>query len=101
AHNKDLKQLFELAEENIRNAHHLLEDVGLRVRKKPVMNCWIDVEDLRTQGLFAYCLQGGGNVVYIATLKEQLMHVQRELQVKGWQSQIFKVASGPKIIGSE
>ncbi|MBI2583077.1 MAG: hypothetical protein HYW25_00280 [Candidatus Aenigmarchaeota archaeon] len=101
AHNKDLKQLFELAEENIRNAHYLLEEVGLRVRKKPIMNCWLDVEELRSQGLFAYCLQGGGNVVYIATLKEQLSQVQRELQGKGWQSQICKVASGPKIVRSE
>ncbi len=98
---KDFAAMLENAEENIRNAHCLLEDMGLRVRKKKIMECWIDVEEMRAAGLRAYCLQGGGNYVSVACLKEQADKVYDELVKRGWKPLKYKVASGPKAIKSE
>ncbi len=98
---KDFVTMLKNAEENIRNAHYLLEDVGLRVRRKKIMDCWIDVEEMRAAGLHAYCLQGGGNLVSIACLKEQSDKVYAGLVERGWSPLKYKVASGPKIIRSE
>ncbi|MBI4177205.1 MAG: hypothetical protein HY516_02460 [Candidatus Aenigmarchaeota archaeon] len=98
---KDFVTVLKNAEENIRNAHYLLEDVGLRVRRKKIMDCWIDVEEMRAAGLHAYCLQGGGNLVSIACLKEQADKVYSELVGRGWSPLKYKVAGGPKVIRSD
>ncbi|MBI4167977.1 MAG: hypothetical protein HY515_03405 [Candidatus Aenigmarchaeota archaeon] len=95
---KDFVTMLKNSEDNIRNAHYLLEDVGLRVRRKKIMDCWIDVEEMRASGLRAYCLQGGGNLISIACLKEQADKVYNELVNRGWSPLKYKVAGGPKII---
>jgi mevalonate pyrophosphate decarboxylase len=95
---RDFVTVFKNAEENIRNAHYLLEDVGVRVRKKEMMNCCLDVEDMRRNGIETYYLVGGGNMVSIAFLNKQENLVFSELKKKGYNPIRYKVASGAKVI---
>ena len=98
---KKMQTIFENAEENIRNAHYLLEDLGLRVRRKEMMNLCLDIEDIRNRGHLAYYLIGGGNRLSVATFGEHVESVKGELKQKGWNFKECKIASGPKIIHSE
>ncbi|MGC9778637.1 MAG: hypothetical protein HZR80_05290 [Candidatus Heimdallarchaeota archaeon] len=98
--NKDYISLLKVAEENIRNAHELLEEVNLPVRKQEMMYLCEDVEKMRERKLEAYFLIGGGNLVTIATLDEYAEEIAKFLSSKNWEFYNFKVASAPKIIKS-
>ncbi len=98
--NKDYISLLKVAEENIRNAHELLEEVNLPVRKQEMMYLCEDVEKMRERKLEAYFLIGGGNLVTIATLDEYAEEIAKFLSNKNWEFYNFKVASAPKIIKS-
>ncbi|NHJ85088.1 MAG: hypothetical protein FK734_06475 [Asgard group archaeon] len=95
---KDFIKMLELAEENIRNAHELLEGVNLFVRKSEMLSLCMDIEQMRQEGILAYYLIGGGNLVTVATVKEYTNEVTAKLTNKKWHFYDFKVASGPKII---
>ncbi|MCW4006969.1 MAG: hypothetical protein NWF04_10345 [Candidatus Bathyarchaeota archaeon] len=94
---KDWDTVFAVAEENCANAHYLYESVGLRSRRKEMMNVVIDVEDLRKQGLSCYWTAGGGKVINIFTWGEDADKVKAELTKKGHAITEYKVASGAKV----
>ncbi|NHJ03944.1 MAG: hypothetical protein EAX90_03920 [Candidatus Heimdallarchaeota archaeon] len=91
-------QLLEIAEENIRNAHELLEGVGLAVRKPKMLELCKDIEKIRNKGIYCYYLIGGGNLVTVATIDQYAKDVSLFLKKKGWKFYDFKVASAPKIV---
>ena len=97
----NLVDLLETAEENIRNAHELLEGVGLVVRKPKMMELCSDIQQIREDGIPAYYLIGGGNLITIATLQQFAHQVATRLDSKKWQYYHFKVASAPKIVQSK
>lgn len=99
--NNNLVDLLEIAEENIQNAHELLEGVGLVVRKPKMMELCIDIQQMREDGIPAYYLIGGGNLITIATLQQYAQQVAKRLDSKNWQYHHFKVASAPKIVQSK
>lgn len=98
---KDFLALLETAEENIRNAHQLLEEVGLVVRKPKMMALCRTVEKMRELGVLSYYLIGGGNLITIATTSKYAPDVATYLAKECWTFYPFKVASYPKIIDSE
>jgi mevalonate pyrophosphate decarboxylase len=95
---KDLIELLEIAEENIRNAHELLEGVNTRVRKPEMMQLCKEIHALRDQDIPAYFLIGGGNLITVATLEDYSSAVVSHLENNGWAFTNYKVASGPKVI---
>jgi len=97
---RDFLDVLEAAEENIRNAHELLEDVGLVVRKPKMLELCNDIHQMRKDDIPAYFLIGGGNLITIATLKEYANKVTSVLTAKQWKFYHFKVASAPKILQS-
>ena len=98
---KDFVSLLKTAEENIRNAHELLEGVNLQVRKREMLDLCEDVETMREKHLEVYFLIGGGNLVTVATIDEYANEVAEFLSKKKWTFCNFKVASAPKIIKSK
>ncbi|MHA1125904.1 MAG: hypothetical protein ACTSO7_04790 [Candidatus Heimdallarchaeota archaeon] len=94
----NLISLLEAAEENIRNAHELLEEVNLVIRKPDMMNLCEDIHKMRENDLPAYFLIGGGNLITIATTKQYVKQVSEQLTKLNWLSYPFKVASKPKIL---
>ena len=98
---KDLIKVLATAEENIRNAHELLEGVGLVVRKSEMMKLCQEIESMRREGILAYYLIGGGNLITIATTTTYEKEVANYLSKQNWQYYPCKVASGPKIISWE
>lgn len=94
----NLLNLLETAETNIRNAHKLLEEVGLTIRKKEMMELCDNVHTMRTNGLPAYFLIGGGNLITIATIKKFENRVSNFLIEHDWSFKNFKVAGPPQII---
>ncbi len=97
---RDFLEVLEAAEENIRNAHELLEEVGLVVRKPKMLELCNDIHQMRKDDIPAYFLIGGGNLITIATLKEHANKVTSVLTAKKWKFYHFKVASAPKIVQS-
>ena len=97
----NIQALLETAEENIRNAHELLEGVGLVVRKPEMMNLCNDIHQMRKDGIPAYFLIGGGNLITIATLKNYADQVAKKLDELKWTYYHFKVGSAPKIVSNE
>ncbi|NHK30142.1 MAG: hypothetical protein FK730_02235 [Asgard group archaeon] len=97
----DFLTVLKNAEENIQNAHELLEGVGIQVRKPDIMNLCDDVIHLREKGIPAYYLIGGGNLVTIATIDKFSTKVANHLVDKKWIYHESKVAGPPKIISSE
>jgi len=95
---RDFITVLKNAEENIRNAHDLLEDVGVKVRRKEMMNCCLDIEDMRREGIEAYYLIGGGNMISVVFPNEQEDLVLSGLKKKGYNPLRYKVASGAKVI---
>lgn len=94
---KNYIKMLQFAEENIQNAHELLESVGLVVRKPEIMSLCNDIISMREQGILGYYLIGGGNLVTIATTVEYAEKVAKYLESKKWQFYNYKVASAPKI----
>ncbi|MBD3189799.1 MAG: hypothetical protein GF308_04105 [Candidatus Heimdallarchaeota archaeon] len=97
---KDFIALLEVAEENIRNAHQLLEGVGLVVRKPKMMALCHLVEKMRELDILAYYLIGGGNLITLATTSKYAPDVATYLAKECWPYYPFKVAGSPKIIDS-
>ncbi|HUT81776.1 MAG TPA: hypothetical protein VMZ29_11290 [Candidatus Bathyarchaeia archaeon] len=97
---KDFLNVLAVAEENIRNAHELLEGVGLNIRKSAMMQLCKDIEHMREEGILAYYLIGGGNLVTVATTSEYAKKVEEELTKRKWIYYNFKVASAPKLISN-
>ncbi len=95
---KDFLTVLESAEENIRNAHELLEEIGLVVRKPEMLELCNDIHQMRKDGIPAYFLIGGGNLITIVTLKKYANKVTSVLASKKWSFYHFKVASAPKIV---
>ncbi|MBN1330734.1 MAG: hypothetical protein JXA54_14780 [Candidatus Heimdallarchaeota archaeon] len=95
---KDFLDVLSTAEENIRNAHELLEGVGLIIRKQEIMELCKAIEIMRNEGIPAYYLIGGGNLVTIATINDYAFNVEEELNKKKWLFNKSKVASAPKLI---
>ncbi len=93
---KDFINLLAIAEENIRNAHELLEEIGLVIRKPEMMKLCTDIQNMRKEGILAYYLIGGGNLVTVATTDTYAKAVEEELKRKDWTYYHFKVASSPK-----
>lgn len=98
---KDWKKVFEAAEENMRNVNYLLEDNGVRTRRKEMMTSVIDVEEMRISGLPVYWVAGGGNVINVVSWGEHAQKVKEELIKRGWKPVEYKVASGAKVVHSE
>ncbi|MBK5112500.1 MAG: hypothetical protein KGD59_01450 [Candidatus Heimdallarchaeota archaeon] len=96
--NKDFVELLKTAEENIQNAHELLEGVEIRVRKPDMLKLCDHVKQMREEKIEAYYLIGGGNLVTIATTNIFAKAVSRFLSKYQWNYYEFKVASAPKII---
>ncbi|NHJ40241.1 MAG: hypothetical protein FK731_09440 [Asgard group archaeon] len=86
------------AEENIKNAHELLEEVGLYVRKQEIMRLCEEIEQIRETGILAYYLIGGGNLVTIATIDKYSDEVTSILEENKWVFYKSKVAGPPRII---
>jgi len=98
AKQNDFISMLEVAEENIRNAHELLEGVQLFVRKPEMMKLCREIESMRERGILAYYLIGGGNLVTVATTDAYATQVANELSAKGWTFYHYKVAGAPKVI---
>ena len=96
--NNDWKTVFSVAEENCANAHYLIESAGLRCRKKEMMNAWIDVEEIRAEGLPCYWTAGGGRVINVFSWGKEAEKVKKELIKRGYKPIEYKVAPSPKII---
>jgi mevalonate pyrophosphate decarboxylase len=94
----DFLQLLAIAEENIRNAHQLLEEMDLIVRKPEMLQLCNDISQMRQEGLPGYYLIGGGNLVTIATIDKHHAAIGNYLQEKGWTVYDYKVAGAPKIV---
>jgi len=94
----DMIGVFALAEENIRNAHELLEGTGLTTRKPDMMRLCSTIEEMRKNNILAYYLIGGGNLVTVATTEHYSTEVAKYLTSKNWTYYNYKVASAPKII---
>lgn len=99
--NDDLVELLKTAEENIQNAHELLEGVNIRVRKPDMLRLCEQVTQMRKEKIEAYYLIGGGNLVTIATIDTFAKGVAKYLSKYQWKYYEFKVASAPKIIKSQ
>jgi mevalonate-3-kinase len=95
---KDFIELLKIAEENIQNAHELLEGVEIRVRKPDMLKLCEQVKQMREENIEAYYLIGGGNLVTIATTNTFAKAVAKLLAKYQWNYYEFKVASAPKII---
>ncbi|MFW9922788.1 MAG: hypothetical protein ACFFDW_05805 [Candidatus Thorarchaeota archaeon] len=95
---EDYISLLETAEENIRNAHELLENVGIYVRKPAMMQLCSDILKMREEGILCYYLIGGGNLITVATIQDYSREVEAVLKNKKWNYHYYKVASSPKII---
>ncbi|MCF2142261.1 MAG: hypothetical protein K9W42_00985 [Candidatus Heimdallarchaeota archaeon] len=100
ARKRDFITMLTLAEENIKNAHELLEGVNLFVRKPEMMRLCHQLEAMRERGIMAYYLIGGGNLITVATTAEFAGQVAKELQTKGWSFHPYKVAGPPKILAN-
>jgi mevalonate pyrophosphate decarboxylase len=96
--NDDLISLLDTAEENIRNAHELLEGINLHVRKPEMLRLCNDIQRMRENNLPAYFLIGGGNLISVATTNQHSKQVAKELADLRWTFYPFKVASEPKIL---
>ncbi len=94
----DIISLLDTAEENIRNAHELLEEVNLVIRKPEMMRLCNEIHKMRENDLPAYFLIGGGNLITVATIKQYAVQVSEQLAKHNWTYYPFKVASEPKII---
>jgi len=94
----DLISLLDTAEENIRNAHELLEGANLIIRKPEMMKLCDDIHKMREDNLLAYFLIGGGNLITVATTSQYSKQVSEELANLNWTFYPFKVASEPKIL---
>lgn len=99
--NEELVELLKIAEENIQNAHELLEGVNIRVRKPDMLRLCDQVKQMRNEKIEAYYLIGGGNLVTIATIDNFAKAVAKFLSKYQWNYYEFKVASAPKIIKSQ
>ncbi len=99
--NKDWDTVFAVAEENCQNAHYLYESVGLRSRKKEMMNAVIDVEEIRATGLSCYWTAGGGKVINVFSWGKYAEKVKKELEKRGQKLIEYKVASGAKVTKSK
>ncbi|NHJ31844.1 MAG: hypothetical protein FK732_03180 [Asgard group archaeon] len=99
--NNDFIELLKTAEENIKNAHELLEGVNIRVRKPEMLKLCNQVRQMRQEKIEAYFLIGGGNLVTIATTDNFAKKVSKNLSKNQWNYYDFKVAGAPKIIKSE
>lgn len=97
----DYLTVLKNAEENIQNAHELLEGVGLFVRKQEIIQLCDDIVKMRKNGIHAYYLIGGGNLVTIATIDNYSDEVTKFLNKKKWIFHKFKVAGPPRIIPLE
>jgi len=97
----DFNDLLKTAEENIQNAHELLEGVRIKVRKPEMLKLCEQVKQMRQEGINAYYLIGGGNLVTIGTTSNCANQVSRNLTKNQWNYYEFKVASAPKIIKSQ
>lgn len=98
--NNDFIELLKTAEENIQNAHELLEGINLNVRKPDMLKLCEHVKQMREEKIEAYYLIGGGNLVTIATTNNFAEAVAKFLSKYQWNYYEFKVASAPKIIKS-
>ena len=97
----DWHAVFSAAEDNCANAHYLYESMGLRSRKKEMMNAVIDVEEIRASGLPCYWTAGGGKVINVFSWGKQAEDVKKELERRGHRIIEYKVAPGAKIIKTE
>ncbi|NOX71928.1 MAG: hypothetical protein GXO64_04510 [Candidatus Micrarchaeota archaeon] len=95
---KDWHAVFSAAEENCANAHYLYESMGLRSRKKEMMNVVIDVEEIRANGLPCYWTAGGGKVINVFSWGNEAEKVKKELEKRGHKITEYKVAPGAKVI---
>ena len=94
----DMISLLDTAEENIRNAHELLEEVNLVIRKPEMMRLCNEIHKMRENNILAYYLIGGGNLITVATITQYAAQVSEQLAKHNWIYYLFKVASEPKII---
>lgn len=99
--NDELVELLKTAEENIQNAHELLEGINIRVRKPEMLKLCGQVKQMRKEKIEAYYLIGGGNLITIATIDNFAKAVAKFLSKYQWKYYKFKVASAPKIIKSQ
>jgi mevalonate-3-kinase len=99
--NRDYKSLLKTAEENVQNAHELLEGVNIIVRKPEMLKLCELVKQMQQENINAYYLIGGGNLVTIGTTSDQANEVSKNLAKNQWKYSEFKVASAPKIIKSQ
>lgn len=100
-HRKDWNMVFDAAEENIRNVNYMLEDNGVRTRRKEMMMAVIDVEEIRKSNIPAYWVAGGGNVISVVSWGEHAEKVKKKLIENGWKPIEYKIASGTRIVKSE
>jgi mevalonate-3-kinase len=98
---KAFLELLKIAEENIQNAHELLEGVKINVRKPDMLKLCEHVRKMREDKIEAYYLIGGGNLVTIATTIDFAKAVAKYLSKYQWKYYEFKVASAPKIIKNQ
>ncbi|NHJ47866.1 MAG: hypothetical protein FK733_08770 [Asgard group archaeon] len=98
---RDYLSVLEYAEENIRNAHELLEGVNLVVRKAEVMKLCNNITEIRETGIPAFYLIGGGNLVTVATIDKYYKETANYLNEKNWKYIESKVAGHPVVIKSE
>ncbi len=98
---KNLDAVFSTGEENIRQAHHMIEESGIRCRKREMMVACIDVEEMREQGFKCYWSAGGGRVINVISWNPHADKVLAELKKRGYKPTEYKVASGAKIVHSE
>jgi mevalonate-3-kinase len=96
--NKDYLSLLENAEENIQNAHELLEEVDVFVRRPEIMDLCNQIIQMRNGGIPVFFLIGGGNLVTAATIEEFSNHVAMNLAKNNWSFVESKVAGAPKVI---
>ncbi|MCG3252795.1 MAG: hypothetical protein KAX09_03030, partial [Candidatus Heimdallarchaeota archaeon] len=82
--NDELVELLKTAEENIQNAHELLEGINIRVRKPDMLRLCGQVTQMRKEKIEAYYLIGGGNLVTIATIDTFAKAVAKYLLKNQW-----------------
>ena len=91
----NIKRMFDLILEDVENAHELLEDRGLVVRKGPMRELWEDVKKIaKERGVIAVPTAGGGNQISILVHKDHADHIRNFLERNNYSFRECKVLKG-------
>ncbi|KJE49898.1 MULTISPECIES: mevalonate-3-kinase [Acidiplasma] len=97
AQERDIKKIFELAENDTNDYHRLLNDVGVHIITGEMKNFIERVKELKNNFWNAYIVTGGTNV-FVAVEKKNMNKVADEAKNFNANPVFLKVAGPPEVI---